>query len=173
MNASTAGTGTVAGKIAPMSAGPDGKAVKKRLQKELMQLMMATDKGISAFPEGDNLFEWKASISGVEGTAYEGQTYKLKMQFPSSYPFSAPHVTFETPIFHPNVDQHGNICIDILKEAWSAAYSVSTILLSLQSLLGEPNPDSPLNAYAAQLWGNPAEYSAAVSRKYAESSSDR
>ncbi len=58
---------------------------------------------------------------------------------------------FETSCFHPNVDQHGNICLDILKEKWSAAYSVRTVLLSIQSLLGEPNNDSPLNAYAAKV----------------------
>ena len=58
---------------------------------------------------------------------------------------------FETQCFHPNVDQHGNICLDILKEKWSAAYSVRTVLLSIQSLLGEPNNDSPLNAYAAKV----------------------
>lgn len=68
---------------------------------------------------------------------------------------------FETACFHPNVDQHGNICLDILKEKWSAAYSVRTVLLSIQSLLGEPNNDSPLNAYAAKVrfWHplNPSE----------------
>lgn len=61
---------------------------------------------------------------------------------------------FETPCFHPNVDQSGYICLDILKENWSAVYNVQSILLSIQSLLGEPNPDSPLNAQAAQLWAN-------------------
>ena len=70
---------------------------------------------------------------------------------PADYPFKAPCVRFETACFHPNVDQHGNICLDILKEKWSAAYSVRTVLLSIQSLLGEPNNDSPLNAYAAKV----------------------
>lgn len=69
----------------------------------------------------------------------------------ADYPFKAPAVRFDTPCFHPNVDQHGNICLDILKEKWSAAYSVRTVLLSIQSLLGEPNNDSPLNAYAAKV----------------------
>lgn len=49
-----------------------------------------------------------------------------------NYPFKAPTVRFETTLFHPNVDVHGNICLDILKEKWSAAYSVRTILLSIQ-----------------------------------------
>ena len=69
----------------------------------------------------------------------------------ADYPFKAPLVKFETACFHPNVDQYGNICLDILKDKWSAAYSVRTVLLSIQSLLGEPNNDSPLNAYAAKV----------------------
>jgi ubiquitin-conjugating enzyme E2 C len=67
---------------------------------------------------------------------YEGLTYKLSLEFPHSYPYSAPVVKFITPCFHPNVDTQGNICLDILKEKWSALYDVRTILLSLQSLLG-------------------------------------
>ena len=71
-------------------------------------------------------------------------------------------------MWHPNVDTAGNICLDILKDAWSAALSVSTVLLSLQSLLAEPNPASPLNSQAASQWANPAEYRRIVLKKYAE-----
>ena len=46
---------------------------------------------------------------------YEGLTFKLSLKFPTSYPYEAPQVTFLTPCFHPNVDQYGNICLDILK----------------------------------------------------------
>lgn len=67
---------------------------------------------------------------------YEGLQYKLTFDFPSGYPYQAPTVRFDTPCYHPNVDKHGNICLDILKEKWSALYDVRTILLSLQSLLG-------------------------------------
>lgn len=115
---------------------------------------MGGDKDATAFPVGDNLFEWVATIKGSAETPYEGLTFKLKMAFPADYPYSAPTITFTTPCFHPNVDQHGNICLDILKDKWSAALSVSTILTSLRSLLADPNPASPLNGYAAQLWEN-------------------
>ena len=74
---------------------------------------------------------------------YEGLTYKLSLAFPNDYPFKAPTVKFETPCFHPNVDQFGNICLDILKEKWSSVYDVRAVLLSIQSLLGEPNNASP------------------------------
>ena len=114
---------------------------------------MANVQGISAFPEGDNLFHWVATVGGPMGTPYEGLTYKLTMRFPQDYPYTAPLIHFDTPIFHPNVDEQGGaICLDILKEKWSPVYNVQTILLSLQSLLGEPNNDSPLNPRAAAMW---------------------
>ena len=112
------------------------QSATKRLQQELMQLMMNSDKDASAFPEGDNLFEWIGTIKGSKGTVYEGLIYKLSLKFPADYPYSAPTIKFTTPCFHPNVDTYGNICLDILKEKWSAAYSISTILVSLRSLLG-------------------------------------
>ena len=86
---------------------------------------------------------------------YAGLEFKVKLEFPPEYPFSAPTVTFITSCFHPNVDQYGNICLDILKDKWSAVQNVQSILVSLQSLLGEPNNDSPLNPYAAALWADP------------------
>lgn len=66
-----------------------------------------------------------------------------------------------------DVDMSGNICLDILKEKWSAVYNVQTILLSLQSLLGEPNNASPLNAQAADLWSkDPIEYKRLLMLRY-------
>lgn len=133
---------------------------------------MSGDKDATAFPVGDNLFEWVGTLKGTEGTPYEGLTYKLTLKFPADYPYSAPTIAFATPCFHPNVDQYGNICLDILKDKWSAAYSVSTILMSLRTLLGDPNPASPLNGYAAQLWEDQAEYRKCVLKKYAEATGD-
>ncbi|KAK9464737.1 ubiquitin-conjugating enzyme/RWD-like protein [Lipomyces arxii] len=138
----------------------DSHSVTKRLQSELMQLMMSNVSGISAFPVSDsNVCQWSGTITGPDGTFYEGLTYKISLNFPPNYPYRAPVIRFVSPMWHPNVDMSGNICLDILKEQWSAVYNVQTILLSLQSLLGEPNNASPLNAQAADLWdGNPAEY---------------
>ncbi|XP_063698370.1 ubiquitin-conjugating enzyme E2 C [Culicoides brevitarsis] len=136
----------------------DSHSVSKRLQKELMALMMSAGHGVSAFPEGENFFKWIGTITGPEGTVYQGQKYKLSLDFPNSYPYTAPVVKFVTPCFHPNVDLSGAICLDILKDKWSALYDVRTILLSIQSLLGEPNNESPLNAQASQMWSNQALY---------------
>ncbi|KAE9593435.1 hypothetical protein Lal_00028776 [Lupinus albus] len=148
----------------------DSQSVLRRLQSELMALMMSGDSGISAFPEEDNIFSWKGTIKGSKDTVFEDTEYKLFLSFPNDYPFKPPKVKFETTCFHPNVDVHGNICLDILQDKWSSAYDVRTILLSIQSLLGEPNTSSPLNPQAAQLWCNQEEYRKVVEKLYKSAS---
>ncbi|XP_022850976.1 probable ubiquitin-conjugating enzyme E2 C [Olea europaea var. sylvestris] len=145
----------------------DKNSVTQRLQKELMALMMTGgDLGVSAFPEGESIFTWIGTIEGGKGTIYEGLSYKLSLHFPLDYPFKPPQVKFQTMCFHPNVDHHGNICLDILQDKWSSAYDCRTILLSIQSLLGEPNIESPLNNSAASLWKNQEEYKKMVRKHY-------
>ncbi|RPA85451.1 putative ubiquitin-conjugating enzyme E2-20 kDa [Ascobolus immersus RN42] len=157
----------------PTVKSSDSTSVVKRLQSELMQLMMSSTPGITAFPEEGNLLKWKATIAGPEDTPYHGYTFKLSFEFPSNYPYAAPTVLFVTPMFHPNVDMAGRICLDILKEKWSAVYNVQSILLSLQSLLGEPNNKSPLNGQAAELWdANPKEYKRLVAARYKDVDED-
>lgn len=114
--------------------------IDRRLQSELMQLMLSPSPGISAFPNADgNLLSWTATIDGPADTPYENLVFKLSFAFPNNYPYAPPTVLFKTPIYHPNVDFSGRICLDILKDQWSAVYNVQNVLLSLQSLLGEPN----------------------------------
>ncbi|KAH9362479.1 ubiquitin-conjugating enzyme E2 C-like [Haemaphysalis longicornis] len=147
-------------------------SVTKRLQQELMTLMMGGEKGISAFPDGDNLFRWIGTIQGPVGTVYENLTYRLRLEFPSTYPYEGPQVRFETPCFHPNVDVQGNICLDILKEKWTALLDVRTVLISIQSLLAEPNVSSPLNGYAAEIWSNQELYKKVLLDKYEKYAKD-
>ena len=109
------------------------------LQQELLSLMTSTPPGISAFPSATSLLNWTATLTGPSDTPYENLTFKLSLEFPNNYPYAAPLVLFKTPIYHPNVDFSGRICLDILKDKWSASMSVQSVLLSLQSLLGEPN----------------------------------
>ncbi|EAS36313.3 ubiquitin conjugating enzyme [Coccidioides immitis RS] len=147
-------------KLNPAAIKAEAQTVTKRLQSELMQLMTSPSPGISAFPDADgNLLSWTATINGPEDTPYENLVFKLSFGFPTNYPYAPPTVLFKTPIYHPNVDFSGRICLDILKEKWSAVYNVQSVLLSLQSLLGEPNNASPLNGQAAELWDtNPDEF---------------
>ncbi|KAG5503556.1 hypothetical protein JKF63_05696 [Porcisia hertigi] len=145
-----------------MQGSGNSSGAAARLQKELVEVVMSDAEGISAYPEDDNLFRWIGSVKGVANTPYEELEYTLLLVFPPNYPYEAPTVTFTTPCFHPNVDTRGSICLDILKERWSAVYSVSSILLSIQNLLNNPNNESPLNNHAAQLWDNKEQFTIAV-----------
>jgi len=139
----------------------------ERLHTELAAVMASGNETATAFPSGDDLLQWRGTIVGGEGTPYAGQTYRLRLVFPKTYPFSPPNVTFTTPIFHPNVDLSGVICLDILEDEWSPSLTVQTVLLSLQSLLADPNGDSALNADAARLWSDPVEFARVNAERYA------
>ncbi|KTF87621.1 hypothetical protein cypCar_00026670, partial [Cyprinus carpio] len=99
-----------------------------------------------------------------EGTPFEDGTFKLTVEFTEEYPNKPPTVRFVSKMFHPNVYADGSICLDILQNRWSPTYDVSSILTSIQSLLDEPNPNSPANSQAAQLYQeNKREYEKRVS----------
>ena len=131
----------------------------KRLQKELSEIQKDTPANCSAGPNNNDLFNWEATIIGHTETPYEGGIFKLKILFPADYPFKPPKITFETRIYHPNINSNGGICLDILKDQWSPALNITKVLLSICSLLDEPNPDDPLMPEIAQLLkSNKAEF---------------
>jgi ubiquitin-conjugating enzyme E2 A len=88
----------------------------------------------------------------IADTPFEDGTFKLLLQFDESYPNKPPTVKFLSRMFHPNVYANGELCLDILQNRWSPTYDVAAILTSIQSLLHDPNPNSPANAEAAQLY---------------------
>jgi len=108
--------------------------------------------GISASPlTANNFFLWKACIFGPPDTPWEGGVFGLRLEFPKDYPLKPPKVRFTSQMFHPNVYKDGALCLDIIQDQWSPAYTVGTILTSIQSLLTDPNPASPANPDAAKL----------------------
>merc|ERR1711933_398333 len=116
----------------------------KRIQKELGGISLDPPPNCSAGPKGDNLFEWVSTILGPPGSVYEGGVFFLDIHFSPEYPFKPPKVKFRTRIYHCNVNSQGVICLDILKDNWSPALTISKVLLSIVSLLTDPNPDDPL-----------------------------
>ncbi|KAG8955159.1 Ubiquitin-conjugating enzyme E2 4 [Tulasnella sp. 424] len=126
---------------------------EKRINKELADIARDPLALFSAGPKNDdNLFEWEATIFGPEGTPYAGGVFKLDVKFPTDYPFKPPKVQFTTKIYHPNIDSNGVNCLDILTDQWSPALTLSKVLLSLGSLLTDPNPDDFLVEEIAQLY---------------------
>ncbi|CAM8943213.1 unnamed protein product [Rhodiola kirilowii] len=90
------------------------------------------------------MFHWQATIIGPNDSPYSGGVFIATIHFPPDYPFKPPKVSFRTKVFHPNINSNGNICLDILKEQWSPALTISKVLLSICSLLTDPNPEDPL-----------------------------
>ncbi len=94
----------------------------------------------SAGPKGDSLYEWVSTIMGPQGSVYQGGVFFLDIVFPQDYPFKPPKIVFRTRIYHCNINSSGVICLDILKDNWSPALTMSKVLLSICSLLTDPNP---------------------------------
>ena len=136
-------------------------ASAKRIAKELENFISNPPSNCSAGPEGDDIYNWTGTIMGPNDTPYAGGVFYLNISFPANYPFKPPKVTFVTKIYHPNIDSSGNISLDILKNNWSPALSIAKVLLSICSLLNEPNPDDPLVVEIAKLYkSNRAKFDA-------------
>jgi ubiquitin-conjugating enzyme E2 D len=124
----------------------------KRLQKEWKSFQEETIPNISAKPTEKDLCSWTAQITGPDDSPYAGGIFDLDITFTDKYPFQPPKIVFKTPLFHPNISTTGGICLDILKNKWSPALSISRVLLSILSLLTDPNPDDPYRGEAADLY---------------------
>jgi ubiquitin-conjugating enzyme E2 A len=119
--------------------------------------------GVTGAPMDTNIMLWQAVIFGPDDTPWEGGTFKLVLEFTEDYPNKAPQVRFLTKMFHPNIYNDGQICLDILQNQWSPIYDISAILTSIQSLLCDPNPASPANSEASRLYSeNRREYNRRV-----------
>ncbi|CAL1699306.1 unnamed protein product [Somion occarium] len=147
----------------------------KRINKELIDLGRDPPSSCSAGPTGDNMFQWQATIMGPGDSPYAGGVFFLSITFPTDYPFKPPKVSFTTKIYHPNINANGSICLDILRDQWSPALTISKgtsakllfltyvpdysrdlpiriVLLSICSMLTDPNPDDPLVPDIAHLY---------------------
>ena len=125
----------------------------KRITKELQDLGRDPPAQCSAGPVDEkDMFKWQATIMGPQDSPYQCGIFYLSIQFPADYPFKPPKLTFLTRIYHPNINSNGSICLDILRSQWSPALTISKVLLSICSLLTDPNPEDPLVPEIARIY---------------------
>merc|ERR1719284_2103959 len=92
---------------------------------------------------------FKITISPFDGL-YKGGNFVFDCKVPKSYPHDPPKILCETTVYHPNIDMEGHVCLNILREDWKPVLTINSILMGLQFLMLEPNPDDPLNKTAAK-----------------------
>ena len=139
----------------------------KRIQLEYNEILNDTNNDMyTALPSSDkDMFLWEATIKGPKDSPYEKVIYHLTISYPISYPFNPPRVKFNTRIYHPNINSNGSICLDILADQWSPALTISKVLISICSLLHEPNPEDPLVPEIAKIYKTNYNISLYITRK--------
>lgn len=127
----------------------------RRLKKEWSDINQEIEKfgeKITVKLINDELTHWTATIIGPDGSPFENGNFTLDILFPSEYPFKPPIIKFLNKMYHPNINTSGSICLDILKDQWSPALSIFKVLLSISSLLADPNPNDPLSPDVAAIY---------------------
>ncbi|XP_021376910.1 probable ubiquitin-conjugating enzyme E2 7 [Mizuhopecten yessoensis] len=157
------------------------------LRRQLAELNKNPVEGFSAgLVDDDDIFKWEVMIYGPQDTPYEGGYFKAHLNFPKEYPQKPPKMIFMSPMWHPNIGEDGNVCISILHEPgddkygyetaaerWLPVHTVETILLSVISMLADPNDESPANVDAAKMWREePAEFRRRITQCVRKSQDD-
>ena len=124
----------------------------RRILKELKEINDNPQDSYKIIIKDEKCYNLEAILYGPKDTPYESGTFHLDISFPDDYPFKPPKVIFKTPIYHCNINKKGHICLDILKSQWSPALTLSKVLLSVSSLLSDPNPNDPLVPEIANLY---------------------
>ena len=127
---------------------------QRRILRDFQKIHKEQSKDYVVNFDKKNLDHWNVKLFGPKDTIWEGSCFSLTINFPADYPHTQPDVKFVEIPFRPNVYQNGKICIDILQAQWSSAYDIAAIMTAIQSLLVDPNPESPANAEAANLFVN-------------------
>ena len=141
-----------------------------RIAKETRDLINKPVEGITAEPNPDNSRHIFATIRGPTETPFEGGIFRLEIFLPDEYPMVPPKVLCRTRIYHPNIDKLGRICLNILKtdvkDGWSPALQLRSVLLAISALIAAPNCDDPLDATIANHWMSDVDGAHKVARQW-------
>ncbi|BAT85025.1 ubiquitin-conjugating enzyme E2 22 [Vigna umbellata] len=125
--------------------------VIKQLAKELKNLDESPPEGIKVVVNDDDFSTIFADMEGPVGTPYENGVFRMKLLLSHDFPHSPPKGFFLTKIFHPNIANNGEICVNTLKKDWNPSHGLRHVLIVVRCLLIEPNPESALNEQAGKL----------------------
>lgn len=122
-----------------------------RLTREMEKIKKNPPAGIDCcYSSEADLDALEANVLGPAGSPYEKGLFKIEITVPNKYPFEPPTFKFTTKVYHPNIDVEGRICLDLLKVppagSWKPTVSLANVLVAIQMLLANPNPDDPLMA---------------------------
>ncbi|CAM9484216.1 unnamed protein product [Chrysoparadoxa australica] len=144
--------------------------MKARLAKELKMLAVEPPPGVCGWPVDDDLTHLQAQLQGPDDTPYEGGIFLLDLVVPERYPFEPPKVRFLTPIYHPNIDTGGRICLDTLKMqpagSWTPSINIPTLLTTIRVLVAQPNGDDGLMPDITSLFLSNREHFDIAARKH-------
>ena len=129
----------------------DSHAIR-RIKGELTKITKNLPSNCTAYLSGEDIYNWQATITGPSDTPYAGGVFYLNIHIPIDYPFKPPKINFENKIYHCNINSEGGISLDILQDQWSPSFIMSSLLVSITSLLSDPNPDNPIVPEIARIY---------------------
>ena len=151
--------------------------MEKRILKDFNDFQSSRPEGTQLYSVNGDIRYYIAEFKGPEGTPYEGGIFTFEIYLPGprdgkrGYPFVPPVCHFLTKIYHPNIDEFGYICVNILKDEWKPSNTLSQVVLIIQNLLANPNFDDARSSNAAEYREDPDRYNATArewTKKYAK-----
>eukprot|EP01063_Lacrimia_lanifica_P030048 TRINITY_DN4710_c0_g4_i1.p2 TRINITY_DN4710_c0_g4~~TRINITY_DN4710_c0_g4_i1.p2 ORF type:complete len:183 (+),score=79.50 TRINITY_DN4710_c0_g4_i1:74-622(+) len=142
-----------------------------RVVKDLGEVDLTGSSTTLEQPDREVMSELTLTLRPTEGF-YEGGTFRFKVHIPHDYPHTPPKVTYDLErgdqhrIFHPNIDEDGRVCLNILRAEWRPVLTLKAVIFGMELLFAEPNPDDPLNKAAAQVLRRDRRTFAMIAREW-------